>query len=329
LPEVTRIYQNHTLDTARWERYTPRDDDMEYIPMTINSDVPAEDLDRIRFLVNNAFCIALYVRHHWASLPDRLYYLALLGNHLDVLNLTLPPELVQEIKNTVDPLEGLSVPKEVEVLEAYQNWASTYDQGFNPVIFVEEPHVQQLLGNLKGKYVADIGCGTGRHSRYAIQQGAAVVHGVDFSNAMLKVAQGHAAHLDNMFVAQGKIEALPLASGAYDVAVCALALEHVADFSSAIHELARLLKPGGTLVISDYHPTLIMIGHRSGLRNYVHYFQDYVTLLIEAGLHITAVREPKVSDLPESFPRLNTSFAKLLAHMPFVIIFQAQKQWLS
>jgi 2-polyprenyl-3-methyl-5-hydroxy-6-metoxy-1,4-benzoquinol methylase len=290
--------------------------------MTMSSEIPAED--RIRFLVSSAFSVALYMRYNWNSLSDRLYYAALLGNYLDALNSTLPSELVQEIKSSADPLEGLFVPKEVEALEAYQDWASTYDQGINPVIVVEEPHVRQLLGDLQGKQVADIGCGTGRHSRYAIQQGATVVHGVDFSDAMLKVAQGHA--LDNLFVAQGKIEALPLASGCYDVVVCALALEHVADFRTAIHELARLLKPGGTLVISDYHPTLIMIGHRSGLRNYVHYFQDYITFMIEAGLNITAVREPKVGDLPASFPRLNTSFAKLLAHMPFVLIVQAQKQ---
>ena len=278
------------------------------------------DLDRIRFLVNNVFTIALYLRHHWVALPDRAHYLALLGNYLEALNNALPPELVLEIKNTVDPLAGFFATKEVEVLDAYQNWASTYDQGVNPVIVVEQPQVRQLLGDLEGKRVADIGCGTGRYSRYAIQQGAAAVHGIDFSDAMLKVAQSH-----HLFVAQGKIEALPLVSGGYEVAVCALALEHVADLRTAIHELARLLRPGGTLVISEYHPTLVMIGHRSGLRNYVHYFEDYVTSMLDAGLRITAVSEPKVGDLPDSFPRMHTSFAKLLAHMPFALIIQAQK----
>jgi ubiquinone/menaquinone biosynthesis C-methylase UbiE len=292
--------------------------------MTLSSDVPTKD--RLKFLVGSIFSISLYLRFNWASLEDSSYYTALLCNYLSALADCASPQLVEEISHTFDPFQGFSVQPDVEVLQAYQDWASTYDQGKNPLITVEEPHVQALLGDLEGKSVADIGCGTGRYGRYAVGKGARAVHGIDFSPAMLKVAQGHAAHLPNMHVTQGRIEALPLVSGRYDVVVCALALEHVADLKGAIHEMARLLTPGGILVISDFHPTLIMVGTRSGIRGYVHSIQDYFTPIIEAGLHIMAVREPRVGDLPAEFPRLNTSFAKLLAHMPFALILKAQKQ---
>jgi ubiquinone/menaquinone biosynthesis C-methylase UbiE len=286
--------------------------------MTTTTD--AQALDRTRFLVSSIFSTALYLRHHWASLPDPQYYAARIANALDALKDSLPPDLVAQIRQTVDPLEGFSVQPEVEAAQHYQQWASTYDQAVNPLILMEEPHVRELLGDLRGKWVADIACGTGRHSRYAVQQGAAAVHGVDFSAGMLGVAHSH-----GMKVAQGITGALPLPSGRYDVAVCALALEHVEDLRPSLHEMARLLKPGGTLVLSDFHPTLIMIGSRSGIRNYVHTLADYVTPLLEAGLTITALREPKVGDLPAQYPRTDTSFAKLLAHMPFVLIIQAQK----
>jgi malonyl-CoA O-methyltransferase len=294
--------------------------------MTDNGDIPTEELDRIKFLVHRVCTTALYARYNWSSLSDRLYFTGLLCHYLDTLTNYVPSQLVQEIKSTVDPFEGFSVQPEVEVAQAYQDWASTYDQGGNPLIVVEEPHVRQLLGDLAGKWVADIACGTGRYSRYAIQQGAAVVHGVDFSEAMLRVAQGFAAHLDNMFVAQGKVEAIPLSSNCYDVAVCGLALQHAPDLSAAIHEITRLLKPGGILVISDFHPAMFMIGAETGIRNFMHSVEDYVTAMVEAGLHITAVREPKVGDLPAEFPRLNTNFVKLIAHVPFALIFKAQKQ---
>lgn len=293
--------------------------------MTISGAVPPEDPDRIKFLVDRVCNTALYMRYNWAALSDRLYFAALLCNYVDALHKYLPAQLIQEISSTVDPFDGFIVQREIDTLEAYQDWASTYDQGFNPLIAVEEPHVRHLLGDLDGKRVADIGCGTGRYSRYAIQQGAAFAHGVDFSEAMLRVAQGHAAQLKHMVVAQGEIDALPLASGRYDVVVCALALEHVADLRTAIHELARILKPGGTLVISDFHPMLMMVGTRSGIRNFVRSVQDYITPMIEAGLQITDLREPKVGDLPAEFPRLNTNFAKLQAHLPFVLILKAQK----
>jgi ubiquinone/menaquinone biosynthesis C-methylase UbiE len=134
------------------------------------------------------------------------------------------------------------------------------------------------------------------------------------------------AHEHGMKVAQGLTEAIPLPTARYDAAVCALALEHVADLRSSLHEMARILKPGGFLVISDFHPVLLLVGSRSGIRNYVHTVADYTMPLIEAGMTITAIREPKVGDLPDRFPRTDSSFAKLLAHMPFVLIIKAQKR---
>lgn len=293
--------------------------------MLTSSDIPTEDLDRIQFLIGSILSAALYVRYNWSSLPDRLYYTALLSNYLDALAGRVPSDLLESVRSSVDPYAGFSVQREVETVQAYQDWADTYDQAKNPLIALEEPHVRQLLGDLQGKWVADIACGTGRYSRYAVQQGAAAAHGIDLSDGMLRVAQGHAAQLPNLSVAQGKTDALPLASGRYDVAVCALALEHVADLTITLHEIARLLKPGGILVISDFHPALIMVGTRSGIRNYMHRVQDYMMPMIEAGLQVTVVCEPTVGELPAEFPRSNTSFTKLLAHMPFVLIIKAQK----
>jgi ubiquinone/menaquinone biosynthesis C-methylase UbiE len=289
--------------------------------MTTGNTSPSAALDRIKFLVGGIFSTALYLRHNWSSLHNQPYYAARMVASLDALKDSLPAELIMQVKSLVDPLEGFSVQPDIEAAQAYQEWASSYDQAVNPLILVEEPHVRDLLGDVRGKWVADIACGTGRHSRYAVEQGAAVVHGVDFSAGMLGVAREH-----NLKVAQSLTESIPLPSGRYDAAVCALALEHVENLRPSLHEMARILKPGGSLVISDFHPALLLVGSRSGIRNYVHTVADYITPLVEAGMTITAMREPKVGELPDRFPRTDSSFAKLLAHMPFVLIIKATKQ---
>src|SRR5512132_2072125 len=58
----------------------------------------------------------------------------------------------------------------------------------------------------------------------------------------------------------GDLAHLPFDDGAFDLAVCALALSHLPDPAPAIAELARVLRPGGALVVSDLHPTMLLLG---------------------------------------------------------------------
>ena len=56
--------------------------------------------------------------------------------------------------------------------------------------------------------------------------------------------------------ARARAEALPCRSGAFDAVVLCLALEHVDAFEAAIHEVARVLEPGGRFVLLLCHPLL-------------------------------------------------------------------------
>jgi ArsR family transcriptional regulator len=101
-----------------------------------------------------------------------------------------------------------------------------------------------------GWTVADLGCGTGQTAA-ALAPHVRRVIAVDQSAAMLKAAKKRTAALGNVEVRQGSLEALPLDAASCDGALLLLALTYVADPAAAVREAARILRPGGRLVVVD------------------------------------------------------------------------------
>jgi ArsR family transcriptional regulator len=77
---------------------------------------------------------------------------------------------------------------------------------------------------------------------------------VDSSPEMLEVARARLSGFDNVQIVQGRIEELPLAAASLDLALVVHLLHHVADPSAALAEVARVLRPGGRLVVADVLP---------------------------------------------------------------------------
>jgi len=100
-----------------------------------------------------------------------------------------------------------------------------------------------------GMVVADVGTGTGFLAEAAIGAGARVI-GIDISEGML--AQVSSRLEGRPFEARiGDTAALPLESGEADAVLGNMVLHHADDPPAAIREMARALRPGGTLVITD------------------------------------------------------------------------------
>jgi ubiquinone/menaquinone biosynthesis C-methylase UbiE len=117
-----------------------------------------------------------------------------------------------------------------------------------------EKHLN-LLGNVKGKSVLEIGCGGAQCSIAFAQQGAEVT-GVDISEEQLKFAMALAKKNDvQIQFYQGDIKELPqIESYSQDIVFSAFALLYVDDLLSCFREVHRVLKDGGVFVFSLDHP---------------------------------------------------------------------------
>jgi len=148
----------------------------------------------------------------------------------------------------------------VSAAVGYRLWADTWDATLSPIVAVEERALLPWIAALRPRRVVDVGCGTGR---WMARLNAI---GVDASPAMLAAAGGKRGLRGRLAVADAT--ALPIATACCDVALCALTLGHIRNRAGALRELARILEPGGTLLLTDFHPAAAAHGwHRTFRRD--------------------------------------------------------------
>ncbi len=110
-----------------------------------------------------------------------------------------------------------------------------------------------------GLRVADLGCGAGFLTTYLSRQGIEII-AVDHSQRMLDAAKARIQSSSDqdrsgrVEFRQGEMEQLPLADNEVNGAFANLVWHHIADMDCAAAELARVIEPGGTAVITDLLP---------------------------------------------------------------------------
>jgi ubiquinone/menaquinone biosynthesis C-methylase UbiE len=207
-----------------------------------------------------------------------------------------------EIRSLVDgPGERLSEATafpERSVEQGYAAWSKTYDQPGNPLIQLEETVLLPLLASLPAGRALDAACGTGRVTARLAQAGHEVV-GIDTTPEMLERAR---THVPAARFVEGRLEALPVEDASFDLVVCCLALDHCARIDEPIAELARAARPGGRVILTDIHPSMVHLGGQAAyvdeagawafVRAHAHLHSDYLRAFAAGGLEVEELFEP-------------------------------------
>ncbi len=152
---------------------------------------------------------------------------------------------------------GTDVPP-MSLAEGYDGWAGSYDGEDNGCFPMRDDVLLPMLRRLRPGRTLDAACGTGAVAQHLVTLGHDVV-GVDLAEAML--ARARQAVPGARFVT-GDLRDLPLPSLEVDHVVCSLALTHLEDLRPFFAEAARVMRPGGHLLVLDTR------GHYTGSLRY-------------------------------------------------------------
>jgi len=136
---------------------------------------------------------------------------------------------------------------------------ATYRQGRqrpdNPNDTLEKPVILELLGDIAGKSVLDLGCGDAAIGREFLQGGAAAYLGIDGSAKMVALATQTLAGTSGRVV-QHAIEDWQYPETTFDLVLARLALHYIADLPTLCTKIRQTLQPGGKFVFSVEHPVI-------------------------------------------------------------------------
>ncbi len=167
----------------------------------------------------------------------------------------------------------------------------------------------QLFGELlssvsvEGRVVVDVGCGTGRHWRTLLARDPARLAGYDVSPGMLSILRKKYPAAETCLLHGHVLAGLGAAS--CDLLISTLTMAHIPDLPAALTEWNRVLKPGGDLLITDYHPTALAKGGQRTFRegdqviavlNHLYPLPRVLAITGQLGLTELSITEKKIDD---------------------------------
>lgn len=214
----------------------------------------------------------------------------------------------------------------LSVQDGYTVWAATYDQAM-----MKELMDYRLLARIGAvawdrlEAVADLACGTGRIGAWLKEHGVRFVDGVDLTEAMIEQARAKGIYRHLLLA---DLRQTPLSAHSYDLVSVVLADEHLPELLPLYQEAARLVRPGGYLVLVGYHPFFQLsgipttfersTGEPATIEGYVHLFSEHVQAATACGwllreLHESLIDEEWIAKRPRAAPRKDwpVSFACL------------------
>lgn len=202
----------------------------------------------------------------------------------------------------------------MNIQQAYNTWADTYDTVLNKTRDLEARAIRSVLADVGAQEILELGCGTGKNTEWLASK-AKHLTAVDFSADMLQKAQQKLLLPTIRFV-QGDITgAWHFAEKPVDLITCSLILEHIPNVSFVFEQARQALRPGGLFYIGELHPFKQYQGSKARfdtaegvfeLECYVHHLSDFTESARKLGFSCVALQEWFDDDDRGSVPRIAT-----------------------
>jgi 2-polyprenyl-3-methyl-5-hydroxy-6-metoxy-1,4-benzoquinol methylase len=209
---------------------------------------------------------------------------------------------------------------------------------------------QKMLPDLTSKDIIDLGCGFGWHCRFAIEQGAKSVTGIDLSEKMLEKAK-EINQLNGITYIRKALEDLDYPAEQFDLVLSSLTFHYVESFETIAANIYQWLKPEGHFVFSVEHPVFTAEGSQDwaygsqgqkqnwpvdnyfleGKRNttflgenvvkYHRTLTNYLSSLLKQGFKIKEVIEPQpTAEMLKEFPEMKEELRR-----PMMLLISVKK----
>ena len=225
---------------------------------------------------------------------------------------------------------------------SYENIAENYLTGAETKPFInhyERPCMLKNIPPLKEKKVLDLGCASGFYSKYCLDNGAGVI-AVDASPKMIK----HTGRIcENSPRLQTFLHDLSepldfITPGSVDIIIASLVLHYIENWTIPLKEFSRILKPGGTCLISTHHPMMdytlfnqedyfnkrLINDEWAGfpeplkVRYFVRPLNEYIQPMLDSGMALKKLLEPQPD---ESLRGLDQKIFTRLCKKPAFLFF--------
>lgn len=152
--------------------------------------------------------------------------------------------------------------------DGYNLWAAAYDsQPDNLILRLDEELFNSFIKQttVAGKAVADIGCGTGRHWQKIFSLSPQRLAGFDVSEGMLHQLHAKWPEAETFLLTGDQFPGN--LNGQFDLVISTLTIAHIPGLENKMIEWNRLLRPGGEVIITDYHPDALQRNARRTFRH--------------------------------------------------------------
>lgn len=145
------------------------------------------------------------------------------------------------------------------IQSAYDRWSKSYDVQDNPTRDMDAAVLDHIIPDLTGLTVVEAGCGTGKNSGRLAATCRQLI-ALDFSEGMMAVARRKVQAANVGWARCDLNRPWPLAGETADLVIFNLVLEHIERLEPVFAQAARALRPGGLMVLSEFHPIRLTEG---------------------------------------------------------------------